>query len=89
MAISSKTLTQDRYRSSGERTLPFKSRKKMAEAIAEVGVAVAERACASSSRGRGTRVMGTARWPERAGCHGGLYHVDGRFSEPSRDRVEQ
>lgn len=95
MAISSKTLAQDKYRSSGERTLPFKSRKKMAEAMAEVGVAVAERACASSSRrwtrqgGRGTRVMGTARWPERAGCHGGLYHVDGRFSEPSRDRVEQ
>lgn len=44
MAISSKTLTQDKYRSSGERTLPFKSRKKMAEAMVEAGVAVVVRA---------------------------------------------
>lgn len=50
MAISSKTSTQDKYRSSGERTLPFKSRKKMAEAMVEDGVAVIEEACASLSR---------------------------------------
>lgn len=57
MAISSKTLTQDKYRSSGERTLPFKSRKKMAEAMAEAGVAVVVGARASSSR-RWTRQGG-------------------------------
>lgn len=50
MAISSKTSTQDKYRSSGERTLPFKSRKKMAEAMVEVGVAVVGRVRVLSSR---------------------------------------
>lgn len=50
MAISSKTLTEDKYRGSCERTLPFKSRKKMAEAMMEAGVAVVEAVRALSSR---------------------------------------
>lgn len=60
MAISSKTLTQDKHRSSGGRTLPFKSRKKMAEAMVEAEVAVIEGACASSSR----------RWTMQGGARG-------------------
>lgn len=48
MAISSKTLTQDKCRSSAEQTLPFKSRKKIAEAMVGAGVAVVESVSVSS-----------------------------------------
>jgi hypothetical protein len=66
MAISSKTLTEDKYHRSDERTLPFRSRKKMAEAMVGAGVAVVDDVCAVTRRR--TRQGGAReQWKWRAG----------------------